>query len=151
MLTFDALRSLLPASDREIKSALWTHRVVILNDFLRPIPPPFLLKILPPLLRSLTPPAARPEPPAAPMKGKGKGKATAVEPSKEMKLFVDGELDELLAALDSVDCEEAVGRLVLEWYADPKDDSLPGGLWALRIPEIVREIGIGLLASGGVS
>lgn len=56
-------------------------------------------------------------------------------------------LDELLATLDSVDCCETVGRSILEWYGSYGDN----GEWEVRIRDVVREIGIALLAEGGVS
>lgn len=67
------------------------------------------------------------------------------KPKKEEVLKVD--TDELLATLDAADCCEEVARGVLGWFGN----EVEGGKWALRMREIVREVGIGVLAEGGVS
>lgn len=139
--------------------ALRTHRVVTINSHLRPLAPSYLLTILPSLLSSLASDAMDVD--ATPIKpkevaklgkkglDKGKGKAVEPQATKEVKLVeAVADFDELLATLDAVDCAEEAAKGLLEWFGK---EEVPGsGRWTLRVNEIVRETGIGLLAEGGV-
>lgn len=147
MHTFDSLRSLLPASDAEIRLALKTLRVLPLSSFLRPLPPSYLLTLLPPLLSSLTSSSEPDSTPLPPKKSKGKERAAVVQVEKKEEVLLV-EMEELLATLDAADCCEEVARGVLEWFGREGGDA---GKWELRMGDVVREVGIGVLADGGVS
>lgn len=56
---------------------------------------------------------------------------------------------DLVDALDSVDCGRLVALAVLGWFGDRVDER--EGRWKFAIEQIVRELGIVLLADGGVS
>ncbi|KAM0749517.1 hypothetical protein T439DRAFT_357854 [Meredithblackwellia eburnea MCA 4105] len=137
-VSLERLQTLLPACDAAIEKALNAHRVVAHKGHLRPIPTSYLLKILPPLLASLTAP---PPPP----KKKKKDDATASAPPPT----VDVDLDELVMTLDSLDCSEMVAKEILSWYGKPKKPDEPQKVWEVRVEQLVREIGIAWLASGG--
>lgn len=100
-------------------------------------------------------PLAEAQPPVqfAPGKKDKKGKK-GKEPAQqavieETPVVVVAELDELLSALDAVDCGETAARGLLRWFAvEDKEDK---GRWSVRVNDMVREVGIGLLEEGGVS
>ncbi|KAL8279052.1 hypothetical protein RQP46_008510 [Phenoliferia psychrophenolica] len=144
-LTYANLQALLPASDKAITAALRAHRVVTLGPYLRPIAPSYLLKILPTLLSTFTP---RPSTPIKKEKASKKDKTPIEKKPVIVVEDVEVELDEMVTALDAVDCGETVARAVVEWFGAPKGSDV-GGLWKMRVGEIVREVGIGLLESGG--
>lgn len=125
---------------------------------MRPIPPDYLLKILPTLLSSLegiegmeidennlTPIITKID-----KKSKGKGKEIDIKPiiiKDIVEIEVESDLEELISTLDSVDCGEEVAKCILSWFGAKSGERK----WKLRIRDIVKEIGIGLLAEGGVS
>lgn len=79
---------------------------------------------------------------------KKKAAAVAEAPVVEQKaVVVEAELDDLLSALDAVDCGDEAARGVLGWFGEEQK----GGKWSMRIGEMVRETGVGLLEQGGVS
>lgn len=85
-------------------------------------------------------------------KKSNKGKGKAVETKKlESKIaeevIIEADLEELISTLDSVDCCEEVARCILGWFGSESGKNN----WYIRISEVVKEIGIGLLAQGGVS
>jgi len=143
-VSFDDLRSRLPASDLEIRSALNKNRILDLDDSLRSIPPSFLLTILPSLLSSLPLPAILAHPPNL---SKKKSKPST-KPTEPVVLVSEAEESELLEALDSVDCGKLVGLTILGWFGEQDHE---GGRWKFELEGIVRELGIDLLAAGGVS
>ncbi|GAA5941557.1 hypothetical protein JCM3775_005109 [Rhodotorula graminis] len=151
--TFDSLRARLPASDAEIRTALSRRRVVTLDDYLRPLPPSFLLAVLPSVLSTLPLPANLAHGPAAATKKKAKGKdvkpvVPAVAASAQLLHAEALEVD-LLDALDAVDCgNEDVARQLLAWFGDQVD---VGGKkrWRLDAAQLVKEVGVALLAGGG--
>ncbi|BGP49769.1 Ctf8p and Ctf18p associating protein [Rhodotorula kratochvilovae] len=152
--TFDSIRSRLPASDAEIRTALSRNRIVTLDGFLRPLPPAFRLKLLPSVLSTLPLPAELAHPAAAAKKkDKGKGKeakpaAAAPAPGAKAVLAEALEVD-LLDALDAVDCgSEEVARELLAWFGEEVE---VGGKkrWRLDAAQVVRELGVVLLADGG--
>jgi hypothetical protein len=123
----------LPASDAEIRAALRSSRVVELeDDSIRFIAPAYRLKLLAPLLQSLVA-----------VKGKGKEK----EKDKKM-IIVAIKLEDMMETFDALDCSEAVARRVVEWYG-AESDTQPG-FWIMSIEDLVKEIGICVLAEGGV-
>ncbi|GAA5858827.1 hypothetical protein JCM1840_006575 [Sporobolomyces johnsonii] len=141
-ITFDTLRSRLPASDAEIHAALAKHRTVTLSSCLRPVPASFRLQILPSLLSTLPLPAAL----AHPGKAK-KSKSKASEAKGKEPMYAEAEEQDLLEALDAVDCGEAVAREVVRWFGE----KVAGGKerWKLAVEKVVKEVGIVLLADGG--
>ncbi|KAI5478006.1 hypothetical protein MNV49_005698 [Pseudohyphozyma bogoriensis] len=151
--TFETLTTFLPASNLAIRTALTSHRVVPLNDYLRPLPPSYLLKILPPLLTSLNPTLLPAEPESVPPPKKklkaGKDKAVAPPaPVEKVAGVVDAEVEEMLDTLDSVDCGNEVGKGLLRWFGKQKEGK-KDGVWEVNVEELVKEVGIVLLASGG--
>lgn len=124
---------------------------------MRPISPQYLLQVLPTLLSSLNAEKAMevddstPIPADVDRKKMNKGKGKAVEKKVEAKIteevIVEADLEELISTLDSVDCCEEVARCILGWFGSESGKSN----WKIRIGEVVKEIGIGLLAQGGVS
>ena len=146
--TFDTLRSRLPASDAEIRQALSRHRVVTTyQGFLRPLPPAYLLQLLPAVLSALPLPArlAHPER-QQPLKGKNK----ASSPQVSGPLRVDADEQDLLDALDAVECgDEEIARQLLEFFGT-RDESGKRSKWDLDALAVVKELGIVLLAQGGV-
>lgn len=74
-------------------------------------------------------------------------KGAVKEEEKIEQLRLKAELDELLSALDAVDCGEEAGRGVIEWFAKEMEE----GMWEVSVEEVVREIGVGVLEGGGVS
>lgn len=152
-LTFSSLQSLLPACDTAITAALRTHRVVTLKSHLRPLPPSFLLKLLPPLLSSLSPTilvTPKLEERTYDKHKAKKSKTKAVVEEKVREVVDKADLEEMLATLDSIDCGEEVARRILEWFGTPNESALDGA-WKINAAEVVREIGVDLLADGGVS
>ncbi|KAG0656209.1 hypothetical protein C6P46_000365 [Rhodotorula mucilaginosa] len=145
--TFDTLRSRLPASDAEIRQALSRHRVVTTyQGFLRPLPPAYLLQLLPAVLSALPLPArlAHPER-QQPLKGKNK----ASSPQVSGPLRVDADEQDLLDALDAVECgDEEIARQLLEFFGT-RDESGKRSKWDLDALAVVKELGIVLLAQGG--
>ncbi|ORY63689.1 hypothetical protein BCR35DRAFT_334794 [Leucosporidium creatinivorum] len=160
LLTPTSLTSLLPASNAEITHSLRTHRVLTINGYLRLLPPSYLIKILPALLGVLTPPVLGGGGREAgsmdvdsvlgggrKKKDKARKAASAKEEEKPLSLRLSAELDELLSALDVVDCGEEAGRGVVEWFATENE----GDRWEVRVEEVVREVGVGVLEGGGGS
>lgn len=156
--TLETLRSLLPASDLAINHALKLNRVASLppqasstEAHLRTLPASYLLDLLPPLLASIAPPtdeddAPHTPPPAKRAKGKDKApvKEAAVEP-----VFVVATEQELLDTLDAQDCGEEVGKQLLGWFGTEEGEV--AGRWRVEVDKLVREVGVCLLARGGVS
>lgn len=69
--------------------------------------------------------------------------------AKEKKVIVaSARLDDLIDTMDAVDCNEDVARRVLEWYGE--ESSLKKEMWNMKIEDLVKEIGICVLADGGV-
>lgn len=150
-LSFTDLQGLLPASDKAIIAALRAHRVVTSSASLRLIAPSYLLKILPSLLASFTPRLSTPiKKEKAGAKGKGKAVAEVKPVLPAGDYIAEADLDEMLTTLDSLDCSAGVARGVLEWFGAPKKEDDEDGVWCMRVGELVREVGIGLLESGGV-
>lgn len=159
--TSTTLKSLLPASDTEISTALRRHRVITLDGYLRPLPPSYLLTILPSLLSAISPakaedaeeesmPEAQPRHDVKPgfsKKDRKKAKAAPAAAEAVKETLVTADSDDLLSALDAVDCGEEVARQLLAWFGKEQK----GDRWELRVREVVRETGIGLLEEGGVS
>ncbi|GAA5954649.1 hypothetical protein JCM3765_003842 [Sporobolomyces pararoseus] len=141
-ISFDDLRSRLPASDAEIRIALTKLRVVDLDDSLRPVPTSFLLQVLPSLLSTLPLPAVLAHPTTKPRKTKSSTAAKGKE-----KMVSEADEPDLVDALDSVDCGRLVALAVLGWFGDRVDER--EGRWKFEIEKIVRELGIVLLADGG--
>ena len=154
--TLSTLRSLLPASDLAITQSLKINRIVSLPPsasssevHLRPLPPSYLLELLPPLLGSIAPAdedddADRPRtPPAKRAKGKEKAKEEAPE---AVRVVVTEQ--ELLDTLDAQDCGEEVGKQVLGWFG--AEEGEVAGRWRVEVDQVVREVGVCLLARGGV-
>ncbi|GAA5978793.1 hypothetical protein JCM21900_000543 [Sporobolomyces salmonicolor] len=141
-ITLDTLRSRLPASDAEILAALAKHRTVTLSASLRPVPASFRLQILPSLLATLPLPAALAHPGKA---KKPKSKAAAAKGKEPM--YAEADEQDLLEALDAVDCGQVVAREVVRWFGDKVD----GGKerWKIAVEKVVKEVGIVLLADGG--
>ncbi|GAA5852479.1 hypothetical protein JCM9279_003463 [Rhodotorula babjevae] len=153
--TFDSLRAQLPASDAEILTALSRRRVVTLDDHLRPLPPSFLLAILPSLLSTLPLPANLAHGPAAASKKKDKGKGKDVKPpvlaaaAPAQVLPAEALEADLLDALDAVDCgNEVVARQLLACFGDELDVA-GKKRWRLDAAQLVKEVGVALLAGGG--
>ncbi|GAA5933729.1 Dcc1p [Sporobolomyces koalae] len=144
--SFDDLRSRLPASDEEIRIALTKHRVVDLDDALRPLPPSFLLEILPSLLATLPLPAILAHPVPAAAKSKKSKVAPATAKGKD-KLESETEEQDLVDALDSVDCGRLVALAVVGWFACQVEGR--PGRWKFDVERLIREVGIVLLADGG--
>ncbi|SCZ87883.1 BZ3500_MvSof-1268-A1-R1_Chr2-3g05351 [Microbotryum saponariae] len=130
LYTFGELGSLLPASDAEIRLALTRHRIVTLDTHLRSIPTSYLLSLLPALLQVLPLPKY-------------------LDPTSTSAITVEAEDEELLEAFDAAgDCRTEAARQVLDWFSTPAEKI---GWSVLRVKEVVREVGIVLLAQGGVS
>ncbi|GAA5912422.1 hypothetical protein JCM8208_005165 [Rhodotorula glutinis] len=153
--TFDSLRARLPASDAEIRTALSRRRVVTLDGDLRPLPPSFLLAIFPSILSTLPLPANLAHGPAAASKKKDKGKGKEAKPlvpaaaASAQVLHAEALEVDLLDALDAVDCgNEDVARQLLGWFGDEVE---VGGKkrWRLDAAQLVKEVGVALLAGGG--
>lgn len=125
-------------------------RVVDLDDRLRPVPTSFLLKVIPSLLSTLPLPAALAHPTANNKKVK-KTKAGPTANAKEQTKATVSEADEvdLVDALDAADCGRTVGLAILSWFGEPVE-ARPDR-WKFDVDQIVRELGIVLLAAGGVS
>ncbi|GAA6007138.1 Dcc1p [Rhodotorula paludigena] len=148
-VTFDSLRSRIPASDAEIRTALKRNRVVELDGYLRPLPSSFLLSILPSVLSTLPVPAAIAHT-AAPTgkKDKGKGKAVPAAASSG-PVWTEAEDDDLVDALDAVDCgSEQVARALLGWFGEELEVA-GKRRWKLDARQVVKEVGIVSLANGG--
>ncbi|GAA5882581.1 hypothetical protein JCM3774_002730 [Rhodotorula dairenensis] len=149
--TFDSLRSRLPASDAEIRTALSRHRVVTHRGFLRPLPPAYLLQLLPAVLSALPLPArlAHPPPDRPSKKAPQKGKASVPAVVADNTLAVEADEQDVLDALDAVECgDEDVARQVLGFFGD-RDNSGKRTRWKLEALAVVKELGIVLLAQGG--
>lgn len=153
--TFATLRSRLPASDVEIRQALSRHRVVTHHGFLRPLPPAYLLQLLPAVLSALPLPArlAHPDRGAAGKKSlqqKGKNHKASSDVAAADPLRVDADEQDLLDALDAVECgDEEIARQLLEFFGT-RDGSGKRSKWDLDALALVKELGIVLLAQGGV-
>ncbi|GAA6054717.1 hypothetical protein JCM3770_000046 [Rhodotorula araucariae] len=151
--TFDSIRSRLPASDAEIRTALARKRIVSLDGFLRPLPPVFLLKLLPSILSTLPLPAELVHPGAAAAKKKDKGKGKEAKPAAAAvagkSVHAEALEADLLDALDALDCSsEEVAREVLGWFGVEVD--VDGKKrWRLDVGLVVKELGVVLLADGG--
>ncbi|SCV74880.1 BQ2448_7909 [Microbotryum intermedium] len=128
LYTFASLGSLLPASDAEIRLALTRQRIITLDTHLRSIPTAYLLTLLPALLQVLPLPKS-------------------LDPTSSSEITVEAEDEELLEAFDAAgDCRAEAARQVLDWFSTPAGRS---GRSVLRIKDLVREVGIVLLAQGG--
>ncbi|KDE06391.1 hypothetical protein MVLG_03297 [Microbotryum lychnidis-dioicae p1A1 Lamole] len=128
LYTFGELGSLLPASDAEIRLALTRQRIVTLDTHLRSIPTSYLLTLLPALLQALPLPKY-------------------LDPTSTSAITIEAEDEELLEAFDAAgDCRTEAARQVLDWFSTPAEKS---GWSVLRVKEVVREVGIVLLAQGG--
>lgn len=156
--TLSTLRSLLPASDSAINNALRTNRVVSLppsaptsEAHLRPLSPAYLLDLLPPLLASIAPPVDddTPHTPPPAKKHKGKEKDKPAPKAEAGPTVVVATERELLDTLDAQDCGEEVGRQVLGWFGEEEGEV--AGRWKVEVDSVVREVGVCLLAKGGVS
>lgn len=156
LLAFNDLRSRLPASDAEIRTALSRLRVVTrASGHLRPLPPSYLLQLVPATLSSLPLPArlAHPDAAAGNKKKKDKGKAKtaggAGAPAPE-PLTVGADEQDVLDALEAVDCsDEDLARQFLGFFgAREMEGRRPR--WALDVVALVKELGIVLMAQGGV-
>ncbi|GAA6063798.1 hypothetical protein JCM10212_005961 [Sporobolomyces blumeae] len=149
--TFDSLRSRVPASDAELRAALVRHRVVELPDSsLRVVPPPFLLKALPSVLSTLPLPAvlAHGPPKAKKQKlDKGKGKEGAKARAGQDPLVAEADEQDIVEALDAVDCGTVVAREIVGWFSEQVEGR--EGRRRFDVEKVVREVGIVLLASGG--
>jgi hypothetical protein len=117
--------------------------VVDLDDSLRPVPTSFLLKVLPSLLSTLPLPAAI----AHPTKAK-KSKSVASTKGKE-KMISEADETDVVDALDSVDCGRLIALSIAGWFGERVNDR--EGRWKFEVETIIRELGIVLLADGGVS
>ncbi|GAA5990274.1 hypothetical protein JCM10908_005905 [Rhodotorula pacifica] len=156
LYTFETLRSRLPASDAEIRSALSRHRVITHNGFLRRLPPSYLLQLLPAILSALPLPArlAHPDRSVAgskkttAQKGKAKMDPAAVSTASD-PLEVEADEQDLLDALDAVECgDEDVAKQLLGFFGEREE----GGKrvkWRLEALKLVKELGVNLLAEGG--
>lgn len=127
-----------------------------LDGFLRPLPPSFLLSVLPSVLSSLPLPADIAHPGGA-TKKKDKGKGKELKPSVPaaaaavQAVHAEALEADLLDALDAVECgNEDVARELLGWFGEPVE---VGGKkrWRLDAAQLVKELGVVLLAEGGVS
>lgn len=152
--TFDSLRSRLPASDAEIRKALLRHRVVTThNGSLRPLPPAYLLQLLPAVLSALPLPARLAHPDRAAGKKslrQQKGKNKASDAAAADPLRVDADEQDLLDALDAAECgDEDIARQFLEFFGT-RGDLGKRSKWDLDALAVVKELGIVLLAQGGV-
>ncbi|GAA6023903.1 hypothetical protein JCM10207_009268 [Rhodosporidiobolus poonsookiae] len=153
--TFASVRSRLPASDAEIRTALSRKRVVTLDDFLRPLPPTFLLSVLPSILATLPLPAqiAHPAPAAAASKKHLKSKPSKAAPlpssAVAAPLYAEALDADLLDALDAVDCgNDAVARQVLAWFGGEVEGA-HRRTWKVDARVVVKEVGVVLMADGG--
>ncbi|GJN90441.1 hypothetical protein Rhopal_003452-T1 [Rhodotorula paludigena] len=148
-VTFDSLRSRIPASDAEIRTALKRNRAVELDGYLRPLPPSFLLSILPSVLSTLPVPAAIAHT-AAPTGKKDKGKGKAVPAAALFgPVWTEAEDADLVDALDAVDCGNAqVAHALLGWFGEELEVA-GKRRWKLDARQVVKEVGIVLLANGG--
>ncbi|GAA5985868.1 hypothetical protein JCM11641_005327 [Rhodosporidiobolus odoratus] len=151
--TLDSLRSRLPASDAEIRTALSRKRIVTLNTFLRPLSSSFLLSILPSLLSTLPLPAeiAHGSAPAAKKKDKtAKGKETKpAVAAASSPLWAEANEADLLDALDAVECgnDEVAGQ-VLAFFGE-RVEGASRKRWNIDGRQVVREVGVVLLAERG--
>ncbi|GAA6026167.1 hypothetical protein JCM11491_006597 [Sporobolomyces phaffii] len=154
-ISFDDLRSWLPASDREIRTALTKHRVVDLDDRLRSVPPAFLLRTLPPLFSTLPVPAAIAHPARAqkapPLPKKSKPSSSKLAGKGDAgPLVAEADESDLVDALDSVDCGRSVALEIVAWFGERLEGARDGTpRWRLDVNALVRELGIVLLADGG--
>lgn len=135
--TFAVLQDNLPASDSEIRAALRKLRVIAVPDKdsptgydpddvpLRLVPPATMVKILSATLETLELLAAKKD-----------GTVTA-------------SLDDVIGAIDAQDCSKVVGTQVLDWFRIR--DKVADGQIKMRLVDLVRELGINVLAQGGVS
>ena len=151
--TFASLRSRLPASDAEIRQALSRHRVVTHHGFLRPLPPAYLLQLLPAVLSALPLPARLAHPDRAAGKKSLQQKGKSHKASSDVAadpLRVDADEQDLLGALDAVECsDEEIARQFLEFFGT-RDGTGKRSKWDLDALALVKELGIVLLAQGGV-
>lgn len=146
-LTFDDLRSRLPASDAEIRTALVRLRVVTKDGFLRPLPPAYLRQLLPAVLSTLPLPAHLAHPDAA---RKKKGTADKGKGPEIRALAVEADEQDLIDALDAVECgDEDLARQVLGLFGT-RDASGKRTKWALDATALIKELGIVIMAEGGV-
>lgn len=130
-----------------------THR-----GFLRPLPPAYLLQLLPAVLSALPLPARLAHPDRAAAKKplqqqKGKNtKASDVAVAAADPLRVDADEQDVLDALDAVECsDEEIARQVLAFFGTREDGSgKKRSKWDLDALALVKELGIVLLAQGGV-
>lgn len=68
---------------------------------------------------------------------------------EEKKLIIASvKLDDMLETLDAMDCNEEIGQRMIEWYGEESDSK--SGVYHMSIENLVREIGICVLAQGGV-
>ncbi|KAM0786307.1 hypothetical protein ACM66B_001785 [Microbotryomycetes sp. NB124-2] len=172
-VTFDRLRSNLPASDNQIKSALTNKRVVEVGNELRRVPNSFMLLLLSSLLKALPDSALAqlqpeedegesgrsnadscktPVKQVVNKKGKGKGKATATTTSAQEQIrtiVAVADKDELELALDAVDCSEHVAKQVISWYEDESVEHVGQRQVAIRVHELVRDLGLSTLETEG--
>ncbi|POY73435.1 hypothetical protein BMF94_3773 [Rhodotorula taiwanensis] len=145
-LTFDDLRSRLPASDAEIRTALVRLRVVTKDGFLRPLPPAYLRQLLPAVLSTLPLPAHLAHPDAA---RKKKGTADKGKGPEIRALAVEADEQDLIDALDAVECgDEDLARQVLGFFGT-RDASGKRTKWALDATALIKELGIVIMAEGG--
>ena len=143
-VTLDDLRDVLPASDSEIEAALVKNRVLDLDGRLRLLPNSFLLAILPKLLEGMDPPISLPSSKDE-SQAKGKRKAVAME-QKTGPILAKSSREATLDWFEQVDLSTVAGMKLLRWYGDVENQN-----WELRVEDIVRDIGVALLAAGGVS
>lgn len=150
-LSWPELRELLPASDAEIQQALTRLRVLHIGGRLRLLSQSFLVDILSRLLESLDLPASLATEDAVPVVelSKGKRKRDPVKPvvaPVATTVTVNLSDSNVEDWFDLVDLSETVGLDVLAWYGNRTT-----GTWVLDVESIVREVGLGVLAQGGVS
>lgn len=82
-------------------------------------------------------------------KDKGKGKAVPAAASSG-PVWTEAEDDDLVDALDAVDCgSEQVARALMGWFGEELEVA-GKRRWKVDARQVVKEVGIVLLASGGV-
>lgn len=148
IVTMNELKDSLPASDEEIREALLKLRVLEMNGNLRLLSSAYLLQILPQFLQGLVAPHTLVDPivkEETQTKGKRKRENIQVLPAQELSMRLDR--DTVGEWIDAVDIDTLVGVGIMKWFGELDE----GGSWNLRIDQIVKEIGVALLASGGVS
>jgi hypothetical protein len=85
---------------------------------------------------------------AHPTKSK-KVKTTVSVTKGRDKLSAEAEEPDLLDALDSADCGRLVALAIVGWFGERVEGR--EGRWKFEVDQVVRELGIVLLADGGVS